>query len=158
MICAAANGSSKPEETFLFLPPHGFVNISFHSSTLPSVIIFQHFSSSPLLKEVKGRTNWTIGQQHRSSVVSINVNFEKNVELLFISGCLTNSRIILFGRENSREQIYSIKLDCLANSCDTNFEQHSQANTQCQLLFPNSGLLALFFSSIGWKHFQRNIS
>ena len=62
-------------------------------------------------------------------------------------GCLARSRIILFGRENFREQIYSIKLDCLANSCDTNLEQHSQANTQCQLLISNSGLLWSFFSS-----------
>ena len=156
MICAAANGSSKPEETFLFLSPHGFVNISFHSSTLRSVIIFQHFSSLPLLKEVKGRTI----EQLANSIglvlwasMSIFIHFRNNHQ-----GCLARSRIILFGRENFREQIYSIKLDCLANSCDTNLEQHSQANTQCQLLIPNSGLLGLFFSSIGWKHFQRNIS
>ena len=70
-------------------------------------------------------------------------------------GCLKSSRIVFFGRENFREQIYSIKLDCLANSCDTNFEQHSQANTQCQLLIPNSGLLWLFFSSIGCKHSKK---
>ena len=86
-----------------------------------------------------------------------------NVELLFISeknhqSCLASSRVVLFGRENFREQIYSIKLDCLAISCDTNFEQHSQANTQCQLLIPNSGLLWLFFSSIGWNHSQTKIS
>ena len=60
--------------------------------------------------------------------------------------------------KNFREQIYSIKLDCLANSCDTNFEQHSQANTQCQLLIPNSGLLWSFFSSTGWNHSpQKNL-
>ena len=85
-----------------------------------------------------------------------------NVELLFISE--TTIKVAWLDREsfslegkNFREQIYSIKLDCLANSCDTNLEQHSQANTQCQLLIPNSGLLWSFFSSTGNHSPQKNL-